>query len=441
MATTQMTRPKQSQRMSIIPDKIETVQQSVIFIKRLIAVAISNITYLRGILPEKAYTTCYIDDLTLKIICGQTSLPGACQIVEWMKGCYDALEKNYLRMMVIAVYLDPQDPNTIFETYTFKFAYTDLGPTMNICSSKNNITFSIEETKRATILLIRKLFVLMQHLDEMPEDVSLTMKLFYYDEVTPEDYQPPGFRASSTDPLNFQGDPATLRVGHVASTFHSMKLRITVDRSQVDNYNAEMETGETVVERRRWDNALLQQFCMKEGYSDTIQMVPELQTPELLKLTSGISFDWTQEQGSMEAGPRNADRDRDGVSEENRYECGMKDNPLLSKAAALSLGHESKSRSGLSLSNRKKSQKTNTTTTAKKNPTLTVPEKTILEEIGESSQGGVRRNPARAAKKRECFQLESGYTFNVACSQDEEPRSKLSRNSEPDKRFRRSRFV
>uniref|UniRef100_S4RWH6 HORMA domain-containing protein n=1 Tax=Petromyzon marinus TaxID=7757 RepID=S4RWH6_PETMA len=102
-------------------------------------------------------------------------------------------------------------------------------------SSKNNITFSIEETKRATILLIRKLFVLMQHLDEMPEDVSLTMKLFYYDEVTPEDYQPPGFRASSTDPLNFQGDPATLRVGHVASTFHSMKLRITVDRSQVDN--------------------------------------------------------------------------------------------------------------------------------------------------------------------------------------------------------------
>ncbi|XP_061433514.1 HORMA domain-containing protein 1 [Lethenteron reissneri] len=436
MATAQMIRPKQSQRMSIIPEKIDTVQQSVVFIKRLIAIAISNITYLRGILPEKAYTTCYIDDLTLKIICGKTSLPGACQIVEWMKGCYDALEKNYLRMMVIAVYRDPQDPSTIFETYTFKFAYTALGPTMNFCSSKKNITFSIEETKRATILLIRKLFVLTQHLEEMPADVSLTMKLFYYDEVTPEDYQPPGFRASSTEPLHFHGDPTTLRVGHVASAFHSVKLRITVDRSQLDDYNPEEETGKTVVGKKRGDKDLLQQRCMEEEDSDIMQVVPELKTPELRKLTSGVSFDRPQKQGSMEAGPRNAVHDLDGGSEENRHE----DNPLVSKAAALSLGHDSKSRSGLSLSNRKKSHKTDTTTTAMKNPTLTMPDKTILEEIGESNQGGVRRNPARAAKKRECFQLENGYTFNVSCSQDEEPRSKLSRNSEPDKRFRRSCF-
>ncbi|CAM9870726.1 unnamed protein product [Lampetra planeri] len=349
MATAQMIRPTQSQRMSIIPEKIDTVQQSVVFIKRLIAIAISNITYLRGILPEKAYTTCYIDDLTLKIICGQTSLPGACQIVEWMKGCYDALEKNYVSDCPHV--LKCISPQTIFETYTFKFAYTDLGPTMNFCSKKN-ITFSIEETKRATVLLIRKLFVLMQHLEGMPPDVSLTMKLFYYDEVTPEDYQPPGFRASSTEPLHFHGDPTTLRVGHVASAFHSVRLRITVDRRQLDDYNPEEETGKTVVGKQRGDKDLLEQRCMEEEDSDIMQ----------------------------------------------------------------------------------------TTTTAMKNPTLTMPDKTIQEEIGESNQGGVRRNPARAAKKRECFQLENGYIFNVACSQDEEPRSKLSRNSEPDKRFRHSSF-
>lgn len=430
MATAQMTRPKQTQRMSIVPEKIDTVQQSVVFIKRLIAIAISNITYLRGILPERAYTTCYIEDLTLKIICGQTSLPGACQIVEWMKGCYDAIEKNYLRMMVIAVYRDPQNPTTIFETYSFRFAYTDLGATMNFCSSKKNMTFSIEETKRATILLIRKLFSVTQHLEALPEDVSLTMKLFYYDEVTPEDYQPPGFKASSTDPLNFHGDPTTLHVGRVASAFHLMKLRFTVDYSRINDYNLEEEMGKTVVGKKRRDKDLLQQRCMEEADSDIMQVVPQLKTPELMKLTSSVSFDGPQKQGSMEAGPTNAVRDRDGGSEENRHE----DNPLIYKAAALSLGHESKSRSGLSLSNRKKSHKTDITTTAKKNPTLTMPDKTI----GESNQGGLRRNPARAAKKRECFQLENGYIFNVSCSQDEEPRCKLSRNSEPDKRFRRS---
>ena len=38
------------------------------------------------------------------------------------------------------------------------------------------------ETKRSTIVLIRKLFVLMQHLGTLPQSIALSMKLFYYDE-------------------------------------------------------------------------------------------------------------------------------------------------------------------------------------------------------------------------------------------------------------------
>lgn len=44
------------------------------------------------------------------------------------------------------------------------------------------IKVTLEDTKRASVLLIRKLFLLMQNLDVLPNNVYLTMKLYYYDD-------------------------------------------------------------------------------------------------------------------------------------------------------------------------------------------------------------------------------------------------------------------
>lgn len=41
---------------------------------------------------------------------------------------------------------------------------------------------TLEDTKRAAVLLIRKLFLLMQNLDALPNNVYLTMKLYYNDD-------------------------------------------------------------------------------------------------------------------------------------------------------------------------------------------------------------------------------------------------------------------
>lgn len=45
----------------VFPNKITTEQQSLTLVKRLLAVAVSCITYLRGIFPESAYGTRYLD--------------------------------------------------------------------------------------------------------------------------------------------------------------------------------------------------------------------------------------------------------------------------------------------------------------------------------------------------------------------------------------------
>ena len=43
------------QGTSIFSDDVRTEQKSALFMKKLLAVAVSNITYLRGIYPERAY--------------------------------------------------------------------------------------------------------------------------------------------------------------------------------------------------------------------------------------------------------------------------------------------------------------------------------------------------------------------------------------------------
>ncbi|CAL1545182.1 unnamed protein product, partial [Lymnaea stagnalis] len=80
---------------SIFPNEQLTEQKSALFVKKLLAVAISNITYLRAIFPEHAFGDKCLEDLNLKILRDESSCPGACQVIKWVKGCFDALEKKY----------------------------------------------------------------------------------------------------------------------------------------------------------------------------------------------------------------------------------------------------------------------------------------------------------------------------------------------------------
>uniref|UniRef100_A0A8C3JSR1 HORMA domain-containing protein n=1 Tax=Calidris pygmaea TaxID=425635 RepID=A0A8C3JSR1_9CHAR len=52
----------------LFPNRIATEQQSVALVKRLLAISVSCITYMRGLFPESSYGTRYLDDLCLKIL-------------------------------------------------------------------------------------------------------------------------------------------------------------------------------------------------------------------------------------------------------------------------------------------------------------------------------------------------------------------------------------
>ncbi|XP_004632549.1 HORMA domain-containing protein 1 [Octodon degus] len=226
MATVQLQRTSMS--TLVFPNKISTEQQSLVLVKRLLAVSVSCITYLRGIFPECAYGTRYLDALAIE--------------PKKMLGCYDALQKKYLRMVILAVYTNPEDPQTISEYYQFKFKYTKNGPIMDFVSKNQSSESSMSsaDTKKASILLIRKIYILMQNLGPLPNDVCLTMKLFYYDEVTPPDYQPPGFKDGDCEGLIFEGDPMYLNVGEVPTPFHTFKVKVTTEKERMENIDSTM---------------------------------------------------------------------------------------------------------------------------------------------------------------------------------------------------------
>ncbi|KAG8509235.1 HORMA domain-containing protein 1, partial [Galemys pyrenaicus] len=159
-----------------------------------------------------------------------------------------------LRMVVLAVYSNPDDPQylhvryttacflfkTISECYQFKFKYTVSGPIMDFISKNqtSESSMSSADTKKASILLIRKIYVLMQNLGPLPNDVCLTMKLFYYDEVTPPDYQPPGFKDGDCEGVIFEGEPMYLNVGEVPTPFHTFKVKVTTEKERMENIDS-----------------------------------------------------------------------------------------------------------------------------------------------------------------------------------------------------------
>ncbi|XP_074062422.1 HORMA domain-containing protein 2 isoform X2 [Macrotis lagotis] len=227
---------KNIKETALFPSQITTEHESLVLVKKLFATSVSCITYLRGLFPESSYGNRSLEDLNLKILREDKKCPGSLQIIKWIQGCFDALEKKYLHMAVLAIYTNPSEPEKVTELYQFKFRYTKEGPKMDF--SSRNTSFesdtASEEIKRSSILLIRKLYVLMQDLGPLPNDITLTMKLYYYNDVTPNEYQPPGFKeGDSAQSLLFDGDPVSLKLGYVSTHFHSIKVKIMTESQRL----------------------------------------------------------------------------------------------------------------------------------------------------------------------------------------------------------------
>lgn len=52
--------------------------------------------------------------------------------------------------------------------------------------------------------------------------------------VTPQDYQPPGFKEADGDTMVFEEEPVKLSMGEVVTPYHTLKLDMATERQRLE---------------------------------------------------------------------------------------------------------------------------------------------------------------------------------------------------------------
>ncbi|KAF9246385.1 HORMA domain-containing protein [Melanogaster broomeanus] len=168
------------------------------------------------------------------------------------KGIFEAIEKQYLRRFIFAIYLDSKDPNNIVEAYTFNFEYYAVPGTdtvvpimtlgdqlskMSLCRTgadpmadalKRGKLPTLGEVKRS----LKTLMTTISQMETLPKCRYGNFKLFFND-TTPDDYQPPYFRAGDTKSNRWfftthrTGEvPESTTIGNVETGWHSVSMKV-----------------------------------------------------------------------------------------------------------------------------------------------------------------------------------------------------------------------
>ncbi|WKS77828.1 HORMA domain-containing protein [Cryptosporidium sp. 43IA8] len=238
MATSQLS--KQTQQ-------VITDIQSLNMMRNTIRTAVSSVAYLRNLFDEEAFEDKNVSGLQLKVL--RPFNQESKLILNWLEdGVFDALEKQYLKLLVFGIHGECDE---LIESYHFHFNYSEKGTNINLKrKSKEKETSNSQEinnfgcctkeyARQQTVQLLRALILLTQSLSPLPESRYMSMKLWYYEDRVPNDYEPNHFRpARSSDILSFNEIPIDTVVGNVDTKFHTLSVKV---KSAVENYNDSSE--------------------------------------------------------------------------------------------------------------------------------------------------------------------------------------------------------
>ena len=173
------------------------------------------------------------------------------ELLKWIEeGCFDALSKKYLKSAILTILADTTSPNNVLETYTLRVNYPDSLLHQSIDTATANIAqlsltrndqsvLAVESSpsnfKEAMSKILKSLCVMTQPLKKLPAKKYLSMKLSYYEEMTPMGYEPPGFVAAEFDIDHlFQGPTLKYSFGKAATPYHNIELSMeTINNNSV----------------------------------------------------------------------------------------------------------------------------------------------------------------------------------------------------------------
>lgn len=84
-----------------------------------------------------------------------------------------------------------------------------------------------------------RLVCVFQKAADFPFHCCFTLCLLFYFPVTPQAYQPPGFREADCDTMEFEQEPVKLTMGEVVSPYHTLKFDMATERHRLEQVNWE----------------------------------------------------------------------------------------------------------------------------------------------------------------------------------------------------------
>ncbi|KAL7069057.1 HORMA domain-containing protein [Cryptosporidium serpentis] len=213
--------------------------------RNTIRTAVSSVAYLRNLFDEEAFEDKNVSGLQLKVL--RPFNKESKLILNWLEdGVFDALEKEYLKLLVFGIHGACDE---LIESYHFHFSYNANGMTDINCervTNENKVIGSSrignefsgcskEYARQQTVQLLRTLILLTQSLSPLPEIRYMSMKLWYYEDKVPNNYEPNHFRpARTSDVLSYGDIPMDTTIGNVDTKFHSLSVKV---KSIVDEYD------------------------------------------------------------------------------------------------------------------------------------------------------------------------------------------------------------
>ena len=202
----------------LFPAKLKTELESLTFTKKLMSATISNILFVRNIFRDDDFAKKSLDGVPLRILREKSSDPRVKSFANWLLGAFDALKKKYLKALTMVILLDPTFPEVTHEAYTIKVSYPGGLPTCEVLGELGQVQNSTRD-------LLEGILMLTETLDPLPETAYLALRLAYYDENTPADYEPHGFQSAEKE-LILPASNMKVKVGKVSTIHHSLSVRI-----------------------------------------------------------------------------------------------------------------------------------------------------------------------------------------------------------------------
>ncbi|OZJ03389.1 hypothetical protein BZG36_04002 [Bifiguratus adelaidae] len=259
----------------------------------------------RSLFPEENYRNEEIEALPVKTLQRGYSQE-ADTLLDWMElGIFDALERKYLRAILLGIHLDPESPDRLSECYTFKVTYPHddnaahiniehevMGGSnkkqsvLNTAKGSSTTPLNKEELAKVVRQLIRRLIIITQTLKPLPDNRYISMKLYYCDERTPPDYEPPMFKAGDAqkDIFAFPEKPEEHIVGSLATTYHSIRMHVSTLADSMDvpsedvlNHLSTQDFESTVMANSDLENKVPtrwyadEEFQQQEGQSEPLE--------------------------------------------------------------------------------------------------------------------------------------------------------------------------